>query len=376
MYIDLKRILTLFILGCIFSNDGVLAQAKPEVEYYESGSIKSYKEHRFFDRYTESGELAYREYYVSSDDYSLGRYRIFGEDDFQNLLGTIRDKYEATYLTDNKIVRTNLKLTSFIKKPNSYYNFEEVRNFPIRMSYERVSSRDKKYFFFLAKDDWQPRYYDGVVSTHEGGKKCYEAVYISGIFIERPISFGCDMINLPNEAGEESDAIVLDKEGYIYNLSEFLKVFLYDVINADFEYNQANEVWVSYVLSNDYLMNFRLLALRDKLNNIPAFPFGKKGLEAELVFKTLEGEQIAVSRGMNDDTKVILEVDPVKWATASTPKKWYILYHELGHDVLNLNHGEGGRMMFNFPVGEYTWDDFFKDRDYMFKYVFDKHFSN
>ena len=49
----------------------------------------------------------------------------------------------------------------------------------------------------------------------------------------------------------------------------------------------------------------------------------------------------------------------------------YILYHELGHDVLNLEHGQGGKMMFNFADRDYSWDEFFKDKEYMFSYYLD-----
>ncbi|MDB2495459.1 hypothetical protein N9X07_04660, partial [Flavobacteriaceae bacterium] len=76
-------------------------------------------------------------------------------------------------------------------------------------------------------------------------------------------------------------------------------------------------------------------------------------------------EVIALSYGMNNDSKIIIKVDPKKWAEASLEKKWYILYHELGHDILNLEHGEGGKMMFNFADKEYSWDDFIEDKKYM-----------
>lgn len=85
------------------------------------------------------------------------------------------------------------------------------------------------------------------------------------------------------------------------------------------------------------------------------------------VFQPLEGNTIAVSQGFNIDSSINLIVDPSKWARASKVKRWYILYHELGHDVLNLDHGEGGKMMFNFADREYTWDEFFEDKKYMFK---------
>ena len=86
-------------------------------------------------------------------------------------------------------------------------------------------------------------------------------------------------------------------------------------------------------------------------------------------FEPLEGSVIALSYGYGDDTTILIKVDPEKWAKSSIEKRWYVLYHELGHDVLNLEHGQGGKMMFNFADKEYTWDDFFKDKDYMINFI-------
>ena len=84
-------------------------------------------------------------------------------------------------------------------------------------------------------------------------------------------------------------------------------------------------------------------------------------------FETLKDNTIALSYGINNND-IILKVDPEKWAKSSTEKKWYVLYHELGHDVLNLNHGQGGKMMFNFADRNYSWKEFNDDKKYMFKY--------
>ena len=93
-------------------------------------------------------------------------------------------------------------------------------------------------------------------------------------------------------------------------------------------------------------------------------------------FETLDGEKIALAYGLGDDTSIIIKVDPVKWENSNIVKRWYIIYHELGHDVLNLEHGQGGKMMYNFADKEYSWDDFFNDKDYMIYSIKDKVFSS
>jgi hypothetical protein len=94
--------------------------------------------------------------------------------------------------------------------------------------------------------------------------------------------------------------------------------------------------------------------------------FVNKG-KAIVSFEPLSGELLGLSYGINNETKIELRIDPEKWEKASAPKKWYLLYHELGHDVLNLNHGSGGKMMFNFADRGYSWAEFWSDRQYMFE---------
>jgi hypothetical protein len=82
-------------------------------------------------------------------------------------------------------------------------------------------------------------------------------------------------------------------------------------------------------------------------------------------FKILDENTLGLSYGRNDDDLIMLKIDPEKWANASIPKRWYLIYHELGHDVLNLEHGNGGEMMFNFADRGYSWKEFWEDRIYM-----------
>ena len=85
-----------------------------------------------------------------------------------------------------------------------------------------------------------------------------------------------------------------------------------------------------------------------------------------ILFRELDGQTIAVAYKMNDDDSVLVLVDPENWYDANQPKRWYIIYHELGHDILNLEHGECGAMMDETTSGSYTWSRLEKDKNTMF----------
>ena len=83
-------------------------------------------------------------------------------------------------------------------------------------------------------------------------------------------------------------------------------------------------------------------------------------------FSEIDKSTLAFSSGLGNDSEIIIVVDPVNWNTAAKTKKWYIMYHELGHDVFNFEHGQAGKMMFNFADRDYTWKEFLIDKKYMF----------
>ena len=86
-----------------------------------------------------------------------------------------------------------------------------------------------------------------------------------------------------------------------------------------------------------------------------------------ILFKELEGDKIASAYNMNEDDSVLVLVDPENWYDANQPKRWYIIYHELGHDILNLDHGECGPMMNERASGNYSWNRLEKDKNTMFE---------
>mgnify|MGYP006075089625 CR=1 FL=1 len=86
-----------------------------------------------------------------------------------------------------------------------------------------------------------------------------------------------------------------------------------------------------------------------------------------IIFRELKEKTIAIAYKMNNDNEVFVKVDPENWYAANQSKRWYIIYHELGHDILNLEHGECGAMMNATTSGSYTWDRLEKDKNTMFE---------
>ena len=85
-------------------------------------------------------------------------------------------------------------------------------------------------------------------------------------------------------------------------------------------------------------------------------------------FKTLDYGTIAQVWN-KDKAGVYMEIDPDQWASASRIKKWYIIYHELGHDILNLSHNTAGPMMNTSDAGKsFTYSEFYRDKKTMFNY--------
>ena len=71
-------------------------------------------------------------------------------------------------------------------------------------------------------------------------------------------------------------------------------------------------------------------------------------MDMNISFRQLKNNTVAVALGMDDDSKIEIVVNPDGWKNFSAAKRFYVLYHELGHDIFNLNHGNGGKMMYNY----------------------------
>lgn len=132
-----------------------------------------------------------------------------------------------------------------------------------------------------------------------------------------------------------------------YNIEDMIKLFIEDLKHHVMDYESNNL---------DKVDSKKVLNLMGNLNKI----------QINATFEEMNNETLAISYGINNDSNIFVKVNPAKWSEASNQKKWYIIYHELGHDVLNFLHGEGDKMMFNFIDKKYTWGEFFEDRKKMF----------
>ena len=78
-------------------------------------------------------------------------------------------------------------------------------------------------------------------------------------------------------------------------------------------------------------------------------------------------ETIAYTDSLGKDDKVHVVVNPYWWNQASPAKRLAIMYHELGHDILNFDHdSEEGPLMSVYAQSDYTYEDLFALRAQMF----------
>lgn len=208
-------------------------------------------------------------------------------------------------------------------------------------SYQSALKSDTKLKDLFYKNHIQSLYNDGIKQQLLGD--------ISDFGFKYTNSFKTEDFNIVRNCSLE-----LDKDK-IYNFYSERRVILNEQNYLVGDYNLKN--------INQYDLNLMIdvFLLDCKNHNIIL----KKG-KVFTSFETLDGETLGLSYGINNDTKIVLKIDPIKWENSSIPKRWYLIYHELGHDVLNLKHGNGGKMMFNFADKGYSWKEFWEDRSYMF----------
>ena len=77
-------------------------------------------------------------------------------------------------------------------------------------------------------------------------------------------------------------------------------------------------------------------------------------------YEHMKDNTIAYTTTLGDDKEVNIVVNPIAWEAASPAKRVAILFHELGHDVLNFEHNsEEGPLMSVYAQHDYTIEEVF-----------------
>ena len=173
-------------------------------------------------------------------------------------------------------------------------------------------------------------------------------VFMVGDIYQRPVSDVIEEIN--------NGRIDVSKLNF-YDINYLIDLFIDQFTYSYTQYYKKNNL---SILNHEKFIRFL-----DGINN------SKRNVNFDLN----EEGVLGISNSMYDDSTISLSINPSLWKTSSDSKKLYVLFHELGHDILNFRHGEGGKMMFTISDSDYSFEEFYDDRDYMFESFFKSFFN-
>ena len=118
-----------------------------------------------------------------------------------------------------------------------------------------------------------------------------------------------------------------------------VSIFAYSLIQNQSDVNQYNEIVAnSYESDEDFDMYVKKF-YRD-LNFYGIFP----KIPKEQIIKFSKLDQLdnkthihGLSFGIDDDDRIEIYINPSSWRKFNKPMRYYLMYHELAHDVLNLD---------------------------------------
>ena len=78
---------------------------------------------------------------------------------------------------------------------------------------------------------------------------------------------------------------------------------------------------------------------------------------------------VAIARKMFDDCGLEIQIDINNWINSAPLKRIWIIYHELSHDLFNIEHNQGGDIMLPYLPGKITESLFQSERRKLIKYL-------
>ena len=241
----------------------------------------------------------------------------------------------------------------------SLFPYSNVNSSSIYNAFERIK---KETFKYLNKNKYQYSKMDNVINFKTPNDKridILEKYYVIGkcknpdprCKTEYILSFGTGIYDFINTKGESRQYIQMHSIVEEKSMMEFNKKLMSTISTNPNDGVKSLRYKINGVDMRDIneydlkaMINFFIDDYERNVNQ-KSFSINRDNIDAK--FTSLDENQLAVALGYDDDDNIVIRVDPVKWSKASKEKRWYILYHELGHDILNLDHGEGGKMMFN-----------------------------
>lgn len=133
----------------------------------------------------------------------------------------------------------------------------------------------------------------------------------------------------------------------------------------------------SYVTDVDF--NFYVEKFYRDIGNYGIFP--KKPQTQIIKFSKLDQLDNAthihgISYGMNDDDRIEIYINPTTWDKFNKPMRYFLMYHELSHDVLNVDDLEDllsneGKLMYPaiYTYESKTMDDFIESSHSLFEEI-------
>ena len=141
-----------------------------------------------------------------------------------------------------------------------------------------------------------------------------------------------------------------------HDLSSYIHVFYYDVLSNASEHFGEGIVVGSFntMQSNKTNIYFKQISVsqRSEPSNI-----------------------LAIAKGMYDNCKVEIQVSPEEWFNADNVRRLWIIYHELCHDIFNLTHETGIKLM-NPEIPSFIDESKFLDaRDELIEFIFNNNIN-
>lgn len=264
---------------------------------------------------------------ISTNEYTYTRLLVFKD----NLI----------YSYTDKVVFLQPCVICFSKEAKSKLSNNPTMNEVLENTYQKAIKQDEKLKNLFYKNHTESLRGDGITDQLLGDITDY------GFSFSNTVKK--DEYTILRNCG-----LVLDHPAYVFTSERTVVINEVSCFVNDFNLKEINQYDLKLMV-NVFLQDCKNHNIKVGINQVFA------------TFEKLEGQLLGLSYGINMDSKIILKIDPIKWEAASAPKRWYLLYHELGHDVLNLQHGNGGKMMFNFAEKGYSWKEFWEDKNYMFE---------